>query len=192
MERAMQILRSVRDALRPPTPIDRWIRQARKTCHVHPSLEMLGRFDPALIRLGNGCSIQREVCIWIAEDPAAAPMLTLSDRVYLGRNVFVGSYAPLSLGANTMVGAYSYIITANHRFDRRDIPIIDQGFTGSPTVIGSDVWIGTHVTVLPGVTIGDGAIIGAGSVVTRNIPAYEIWGGVPARFIKHRPGSSNQ
>lgn len=53
--------------------------------------------------------------------------------------------------------------------------------------IGNDVWIGDNVTILPGCeSIGDGAIIAAGAVVTKNIPPYEIWGGVPANFIKKR------
>ena len=53
--------------------------------------------------------------------------------------------------------------------------------------IGNDVWIGDFVTILPSCTsIGNGAIIGAGAVVTKNVPPYEIWGGVPAHFIKKR------
>jgi acetyltransferase-like isoleucine patch superfamily enzyme len=54
--------------------------------------------------------------------------------------------------------------------------------------IGNDVWIGLNVIILSGVKIGDGAIIAAGSVVTKSIPPYSIYGGVPAKFIKHRLG----
>jgi acetyltransferase-like isoleucine patch superfamily enzyme len=94
---------------------------------------------------------------------------------------------PITIGDNTLIGAYSYIVSANHRFESRAAPIRDQGYRGAPIEIGEDVWIGTHVVILPGVRIGKGAIIGAGSLVNRNIPEYEIWGGVPARFIKKRP-----
>jgi acetyltransferase-like isoleucine patch superfamily enzyme len=52
--------------------------------------------------------------------------------------------------------------------------------------IGNDVWIGTRAIILPGVHVGDGAIIGAGSVVTRDVPALAVVGGVPARVIKQR------
>lgn len=52
--------------------------------------------------------------------------------------------------------------------------------------IGNDVWIGANVCVLPGVTIGDGAVLAAGAVVTKDVPAYAIVGGVPAKVIKYR------
>ncbi len=54
------------------------------------------------------------------------------------------------------------------------------------TIIGNDVWIGDRVLIKAGVNIGDGAVIGMGSVVTKNIGAYEIWAGNPARFIRKR------
>ena len=53
-------------------------------------------------------------------------------------------------------------------------------------VIGNDVWIGYEATILSGVHIGDGAIIGAKAVVTKDVPAYSIVGGIPAREIKKR------
>ena len=55
-----------------------------------------------------------------------------------------------------------------------------------PPVIGDDVWIGVNVVILRGVRIGDGAVIAAGAVVAKDVPENEIWGGVPARFIRKR------
>lgn len=56
----------------------------------------------------------------------------------------------------------------------------------APVTIGNDVWIGMRSIIMPGVNIGDGSVIGAGAVVTKDVPAYAIVGGVPAKVIKYR------
>ena len=56
----------------------------------------------------------------------------------------------------------------------------------APIVLEDDVWLGVNVVVLKGVTIGRGAVVGAGAIVTKSIPACEIWAGVPARKVGTR------
>lgn len=58
--------------------------------------------------------------------------------------------------------------------------------------IGNDVWIGSDVKILGGIKIGDGSVVGAGSVVTKNIPSYEVWAGIPAKKIKDRFSSEQK
>ena len=55
-----------------------------------------------------------------------------------------------------------------------------------PVSVGNDVWIGERALILGGVSVGNGAVIGAGAVVTKDVPAYAIVGGVPARLIRYR------
>lgn len=91
------------------------------------------------------------------------------------------------LGKYSMLGPGVSIIGNDHVYNVVGIPVI---FSGRPdfkeTYIGNDVWIGAKSIIMAGVKIADGAIIGAGSVVTRDVGACEVFGGVPARFIKHR------
>jgi acetyltransferase-like isoleucine patch superfamily enzyme len=168
---------------------NRWLDEARRTSLVHESIEFKGLDpEPANLKIGSNCCLERDVSVWLSNDPGADAKLAIGDGVYVGRNTFLGCYQPLKIGDNALIGAYSYITSGNHGFARRDVTINSQGFTGSPIEIGPDVWIGAHVTILPGVVIGKGAILGAGSLVNKDIPEYQIWAGVPAKFIRQRPG----
>lgn len=91
------------------------------------------------------------------------------------------------------IGNYTYlahdvtIVGGDHVFDRPGIPICYAGRPAMPeTILEDDVWVGHRAIVKAGTHIGRGAIIAAGSVVTKDIPGYEIWGGVPARKIRDR------
>lgn len=103
----------------------------------------------------------------------------------LGANAKIGRYT--TIGNDVMMGPNVTIITRNHRFDDINTPMRLQGFEEyKAVIIDDDVWIGAQVVILPGVHIERGSIIGAGSVVTKNVDAYSIVGGVPAKFIKYR------
>ena len=121
-----------------------------------------------------------------------------SGRLILGADVGINNHSIIHchgdavIGADTMIGSYAFITDSGHCTDDLEIPMRLQGnLPPTPLVIGEDVWIGTKVTITRGVTIGKKAIIGANSVVTKDIGAYEIWGGVPARFLKMRPGAEH-
>ena len=111
--------------------------------------------------------------------------VTLEDYSGIGINAKI--YGTCHIGRYVMMGTDVTIITRNHRFDRTDIPMMEQGFEEErPVYIGNDVWIGDRVLILPGVHIGDGSIIAAGAVVTKDVPPYSIVAGVPARKIRDR------
>jgi len=91
------------------------------------------------------------------------------------------------IGNNVMVAAFTAMFAANHRFDRTDIPIRDQGMATKGGIrIEDDVWIGSHSVILDGVNIGKGSVIAAGAIVDKNVAPYAIVGGVPARQIGNR------
>ena len=166
-----------------------WVKyQNASDRRVSPRMKLIRSYGYANIHTQPGLIIDPDVTVSMMCEVGARPVLELGKRVYLGRHTFVSVFEPITVGDHTIIGAYCYIISANHRYDTRKIPIRDQGYTGAPIIIGEDVWIGTHVVILPGVTIGRGAIIAAGSLVNCNVPEYEVWGGMPARFLKSRPG----
>lgn len=155
---------------------------------VDDSIEILGAPDfERSLKVGSKCIIEKNVSIYVSPHEQVLPTVQLCDGSYIGRNTMIGAYYDVHIGVGALVAPNCYITTANHRYESREVPIWDQGMAGGSVKIGDGAWIGTHVVVLPNVTIGKGAIIAAGSVVNKNIPPYEIWGGVPAKFIKNRP-----
>lgn len=107
----------------------------------------------------------------------------------IGKNSIVGCFT--EIGENVMMGEACFIYTRNHKYDRLDIPMCEQGCDEyKPVIIADDVWIGSRVTILPGSKIGRGSVIGAGAVVTGTVPDYAIVGGIPAKVIKYRNSES--
>tara|TARA_B100001248_G_C27398954_1_gene468211 strand:- start:6476 stop:7048 length:573 start_codon:yes stop_codon:yes gene_type:complete len=105
--------------------------------------------------------------------------------VYIGPDCII--YPKVSIGAYTMLANNVSIIGSDHAYNKSGIPIIFSGREIiSETIIGKDVWIGSHCKILTGVKIGNGAIIALGSVVTKDVEAYTIYGGIPAKKIKDR------
>ncbi len=118
------------------------------------------------------------------------PRMALGDGVFVNFmcSIWAGPTAKVSIGADTILGPYVHINATNHAFDRRDVPIIRQGYRQADIAIGRDVWIGAHSTVLAGSVIGEGSVIGANSVVRGEIPPYSVAVGSPARVIRRREG----
>jgi len=99
-------------------------------------------------------------------------------------NPFFGN---IIIGADCMIAARCSFMPYQHDFSDTSLPMREQPLTSKGDIIIEDnVWLGLNVSVMDGVTIGKGAIIGAGAVVTKDIPANAIAGGVPARVIKMR------
>jgi acetyltransferase-like isoleucine patch superfamily enzyme len=115
-----------------------------------------------------------------------------NSQIYIGRGTglsgaVIHSRSSIKIGQFVTIGANSMIF--DHDFhpvnpiERRVGSI--HCINTKPILIEDDVWIGANVMILKGVHIGEGAVIGAGSVVTKDIPAFTIWAGNPAKFIKN-------
>ncbi|MGH3097696.1 MAG: acyltransferase [Streptosporangiales bacterium] len=112
--------------------------------------------------------------------------LRIGEKAVLGRDISVNCYMDVEIGAASLVADQVYIADFDHRTDDLRTPIKDQGIVKRPVRIGPDVWLGTKATVLKGVAIGRGTAVGANSVVARDLPAYAIAVGIPARVVRTR------
>ena len=99
----------------------------------------------------------------------------------------VGFAGSSSIGDNVMIGRETIFLGKSHNVSSLNIPMDQQGNLKKPqTIVSDDVWFGARVIVMPGLKIGKGSIIAAQSVVTKDVDAYSVYGGVPAKFIKKR------
>jgi maltose O-acetyltransferase len=96
-------------------------------------------------------------------------------------------YDTITLGERVQVGPRVTFETMGHSLDLGADG--KRGRTSAPIVVEDDVWIGAGAIILQGVTIGRGAVIAAGAVVTRDVAAHTLVGGVPARLIRALPGA---
>lgn len=112
----------------------------------------------------------------------------IGDNSGIGINAHI--YNNTIIGKNVMIGPNLYMLEKTHRFDRTDIPMIEQGFITDThrdqVIIGDDVWIGRDVMIIGSREIKTGSIVGARCVLTKSFPEYSIIGGNPARLIRSR------
>ena len=107
-------------------------------------------------------------------------------NITIGNNVFINAdckfqdQGGIFIDDGALIGHAVVLATLNHDMD----PEKRQQLHPAPIHIGKRVWIGANATVLAGVTIGDNSVVAAGAVVTKDVPANTVVGGVPAKIIK--------
>ena len=107
-------------------------------------------------------------------------------NITIGKDIFINSgchfqdQGGITIGDGSLIGHNVVLATINHDLS----PANGRKNHYAPIKIGSHVWIGSNATILPGVTIGDWAVVAAGAVVTKDIPALAVAGGVPAKVLK--------
>ena len=111
--------------------------------------------------------------------------ITLGKSVHIGEGALFVAHGGIKVGKHTVISRNCVIRSCDHHYDGEQIPFSND-FVYKSVSIGDGVWIGMNVTINPGVNIGDYAIIATNAVVTNDVPAGEIWGGVPSHKISSR------
>lgn len=129
----------------------------------------------------------------IAKDCDLRKNVKIDKNTYINQNtkVFSGVIGKFcSIGYNVQIGPFEhpthFVGTQVYISEYENPGKGNWNSVSKPPVIKNDVWIGSNAIILQGVTIENGAIIAAGAVVTKDVPAYAIVGGVPAKIIKYR------
>jgi acetyltransferase-like isoleucine patch superfamily enzyme len=112
--------------------------------------------------------------------------VSIGAKSVLGQECTISAYQHVSIGRECIIADRVMMIDFDHGMVEVERPIREQGIYKRDVNIGHNVWIGYGACVLRGVTIGDNAVVGTSSVVTGEVPANAVVGGIPARLIRMR------
>ena len=148
-------------------------------------LGKIGCAWPGNLQIGKFCVIEDKVDFKVAHPFSETNYIQIGDKAFIGRCCEFHTGSKIIIGKDCLIASQNIFVGVGHDY-APEMPINVQPRNFGDIVLEDDVWIGTGCKILQGVVIGKGSIVGAGSVVNKSIPPYEIWAGVPARFIKKR------
>jgi acetyltransferase-like isoleucine patch superfamily enzyme len=140
---------------------------------------------PHQVSIGDNCKMEHGIFFKYDGIWSSGPSIRIGNNVFIGNSCEFNITIGIDVGNNCLIASGCKFVDHNHGINIENL-INNQISTGAKIKIGNDVWLGYNVVVLKGVYIGDGSVIAAGSVVTKSVPGYEIWGGVPAKKIGSR------
>ncbi|MCA9288655.1 MAG: hypothetical protein KDA05_08725 [Phycisphaerales bacterium] len=108
--------------------------------------------------------------------------LTMGRNTSLGDGTIAYCLGPITIHDRASISQHAHLCAGSHDWTRPDLPL-----TRPPIVIGADAWIAADAFVGPGVTVGEGSILGARGCAFKDLEAWSIYGGNPARKLRERP-----
>ncbi|WP_197062230.1 acyltransferase [Flavobacterium rivuli] len=140
---------------------------------------------PHQVSLGDDCRLEHDIYFHYDGIWKEGPSIIIGNNVFVGFGCEFNITKKITIGDDCLIASGSKFVDHNHGTSLTELIRIQKS-PEKEIVIGNNVWIGANVVVLKGVTIFDGAIIAAGAVLNKNVPANEIWGGIPAKKIGDR------
>jgi acetyltransferase-like isoleucine patch superfamily enzyme len=140
---------------------------------------------PDKITIGSGTTVEDNVVFKITKPFVKENTISVGDRVFLGMGCEFNCNTKINIGNDCLIASNTTFVDTGHEISISQ-KINEQACTVGEITIEEDVWIGTNCIILKGVTIGKGSVVGAGSLVNKSIPEYQIWVGIPAKFIRNR------
>ncbi|WP_172623509.1 acyltransferase [Arabiibacter massiliensis] len=133
----------------------------------------------SIVRVDEGASLEvKDAALYYGADVVLFPRSRLRiGSTYINSDCKIRCHESITIGDGCAISHDFTVMDSNAH-------ILDGSKGTAPVVVEDHVWIGTRVMVLSGVTVGEGAVIAAGSVVTRDVPARSLVGGVPAKVIR--------
>lgn len=160
----------------------RWRRQLQTDgpCFIGPGVKFeIGK--DAVVSLGRWS--------WIGDDGKVrchAGRIEIGAKTVIGQEVTFSAYESISIGRECIVADRSMFIDFDHAVMQIESPIRQQGLYSRPVRVGHNVWVGYGACFLRGTTTGDNSVVGTYAVVTKDVPANAVVGGVPARVLRMR------
>ena len=150
--------------------------------------KVLFRFSPRiafgwrrLILRMFGAKVGRDVNIYQTAQIYFPWNLDIGDWSSIGENALIYNLGPVTIGQRVTISQRSHLCAGTHDYRRRELPLLKP-----PIEIADDAWICADAFVGPGIRIGEGAIVGARAVTVKDVDAWSIVAGNPARLIKKR------
>lgn len=128
-----------------------------------------------------GVSIDKSSIIYRSTELIYPYGIEIGEDTAVGGRCLLDARGGIKIGKHVNISSYVKLITGSH-----DVKSSEFEASFLPIEIDDYAWIGTGATILQNVIIGKGAVVASGAIVTKNIPPYEVWGGVPANFISKR------
>jgi acetyltransferase-like isoleucine patch superfamily enzyme len=140
---------------------------------------------PQQVSIGMNCVLEPGISFKYDGIWEKGPTIRIADHVFIGANCEFNINTGITIKAYSNIASGCKFIDHDHGF-ALGTPIGVQPSAKAGIIINEDVWLGVNVVILKGVSIGSGSVVAAGAVVTKSIPENQVWGGIPAKFIKDR------